>query len=174
MSAYRYASEELRADYIRAAAGLVLTGSAMLFVPSGTVLHWILLAFFGLFGVFGCRTWLRGKTGIETDTEAIMRPANGLPKIYARRVRWDELRKLKLRYFSVKRDRSEGWMQLKIAGGGSSLAVDSTLVGFEEIVGLAVIAAEANKLDLDGNTRANLAALGHRYDQNTAGQAAAS
>lgn len=173
MSTFRYARQELRADYIRAAAGLALMAAVLLFVSAGTVLHWILLGFSGLFAVFGIRTWLRGKAGIEADAEAIARPAPGFPQFLARHIRWDELRKLKLRYFSVKRDRSEGWMQLKVAGHGGSLAIDSALVGFDEIVGLAVAAAEANGLDLDGNTRANLAALGHRYNPAPAGRAAA-
>lgn len=164
MSHHRYAPEEIRADYIRVAAGLGLTVLPQFIIPFGSVLAWILAGGALLFLVFAFRTWLRQATGIEISRGGIARPGDGLLQLFARRVDWDDLRKLKVRYFSTKRDRSEGWMQMKIADSRNGLAVDSALDGFRDIAGLAADAAEARGLQLDGNTRANLAALGHRYE----------
>ena len=54
------------------------------------------------------------------------------------------LDRLKLSYFSTKRDRSDGWMQLSVGStGGRMVKVNSSLDGFHDIVERAARAAEA-------------------------------
>jgi len=76
-------------------------------------------------------------------------------------VEWSRLDRMKLSYFSTKRDRSGGWMQLTVGSAGSRLVrVDSALEGFYDIVERAAQAAETNGLELSVATRANLRSMG--------------
>ena len=68
---------------------------------------------------------------------------------------------MKLSYFSTKRDRSDGWMQLSLGSTGSrTLRVDSALEGFYDIVERAARAAETAGLPLSVATLANLRSMG--------------
>lgn len=80
-------------------------------------------------------------------------------------VRWDELDEVKLRFYSTWRDRTSGWMQLIVRGGGSAIRVDSALRGFEDLS--EAVFAEAAKRDLrfDSMTRQNAGALGLRLPE---------
>ena len=74
---------------------------------------------------------------------------------------WGRLDRLKLSYFSTKRDRSDGWMQLSVGStGGRQVKVDSSLDGFHDIVERAARAAEAGGVGLSEATRANLRSMG--------------
>lgn len=75
-------------------------------------------------------------------------------------VRWDELSVLQLRYYSTRRDRGDGWMQLKLRGADGSLRIESALSDFDAVVARAAGAAEHRGLALNESTRANLATLG--------------
>ena len=68
---------------------------------------------------------------------------------------------MKLSYFSTKRDRSGGWMQLVVgSAGGRAVKVDSSLDGFYDIVERAARAAESRGLELSRTTRSNLRSMG--------------
>jgi hypothetical protein len=76
-------------------------------------------------------------------------------------VEWGRIDRLKLSYFSTKRDRSDGWMQLSVGStGGRTVRLDSSLDGFHDIVERAARAAQASGLPLSDATRANLKAMG--------------
>ena len=76
-------------------------------------------------------------------------------------VEWNRLDRLKLSYFSTKRDRSDGWMQLTLgSAGGRTLKIDSSLDGFHDIVERAADAAGQTGLTMSEATRANLRAMG--------------
>ena len=116
----------------------------------------VLCAGFGLFAVFFVRTALRHRTRyvLGPDTLCADGPAGTL-------VEWSRIDRMKLSYFSTKRDRSDGWMQLTVgSAGGRTMKVDSSLDGFHDIVERAARAAEANRLELSPATRANLRAMG--------------
>jgi hypothetical protein len=152
MSEHRYPARNLMEDYARGAAGLVFLAIAC--VP----MHWVLHLIFGLMALlllsFGVRTYLRGRSRIVLD-------ATGIAVIGPRskRLAWADLAQLKLRYFSTRRDRKRGWMELNLKGGGASLAVESQIEGFEEIVRQAARAAMARGLTVDPSTEGNLAAM---------------
>ncbi|MEI6204087.1 MAG: hypothetical protein WCP68_19230 [Enhydrobacter sp.] len=116
----------------------------------------LLAAGFLLFIVFLARTALRQRTRyvLAADTLCADGPAGTL-------VEWNRLDRLKLSYYSTKRDRSDGWMQLAVgSAGGRTIKIDSALDGFYDIVERAAAAAEANKVELGTATRANLKSMG--------------
>jgi hypothetical protein len=80
---------------------------------------------------------------------------------------WDELSRVALRYFSLRRDRDAGWLELRISSGNRSLCLDSRIEGFERIAAQAARAAAENGLPLDGATLSNLDALGIQHSKCT-------
>jgi hypothetical protein len=152
----RYPRETLWADYIRAGTGAILCGLPLLLVEVNRWLAVILAAGFVLFGAFFVRTALRQRTHylLGSDSLCADGPAGTL-------VEWSRLDRMKLSYFSTKRDRSGGWMQLVIGStGGRTVKVDSSLDGFYDIVERAARAAEATGLELSRTTRVNLRSMG--------------
>ena len=90
----------------------------------------------------------------KTDTFAADGPAGGL-------VEWEQLDRMTLSYYSTKRDRSGGWMQLALRSAGARpVKVDSSLDGFYDIVERAAKAAEVRNLELSVATRVNLRSMG--------------
>ena len=151
----RYPRQTLWADYMRAAAGIVLCGAPLLLLEVNRWLVAILCLGFGLFALFFVRTALRHRTRyvLGPDTLRADGPAGTI-------VEWERLDRLKLSYFSTKRDRSDGWMQLSVgSAGGRTVKVDSSLDGFHDVVERAARAAEATGLVLSTATRANLRAM---------------
>lgn len=152
----RYPSRTVWADYVRAVLGTLLCGVPLLLVEVNLWVALILGAGFILFGAFLVRTVLRQRTHyvLGPDTLAAAGPVGAT-------VEWAGLDRLKLSYFSTKRDRSEGWMQLAIGStGGRTVKVDSALAGFHDVVERAAQAAGARGLELSMATRANLRSMG--------------
>ena len=138
-------------------AATVLTGSVANTTPVGTVAATVLGSFAAVFGIFGLRTVLRHGTSLEmTDTE--LRASGAWPC----RISWSELDRMKLAYYSTRRDRKSGWMQLQLRAGRARITLDSRLEGFERLVRQAAVAATARGLALTEPTAANLDALGIR------------
>ncbi|MHA1570099.1 MAG: hypothetical protein ACTSXZ_11575 [Alphaproteobacteria bacterium] len=176
MTRHHYPWPALRADYLRAGIGLALTGAPLFAVPDGTVVSVILGALVLLFLALGLRTGLRHASRFESDDEEVRRVAPALlhlpappfwpasPFWPARRVAWDGIERLRLRFFSTRRDRTGGWMQLTVGDTGGALNFDSSLDGFESVARRAAAAAARNRLPLNDATRANLAALGIRAE----------
>jgi len=152
MSEHRYPAHGLMLDYARGAAGLLFLALAL--VP----MHWVLHLVFGLVALlllsFGVRTWLRGRSRIVLDGAGI-----AVEGPIAKRVPWDTLDLLRLRYFSTRRDRKRGWMELTLGGGGAKLAIESQIEGFETIVQTAASAAIRRGLAVDASTEGNLVAM---------------
>jgi hypothetical protein len=152
----RYPRQTLWADYIRAGIGTVLCALPLLLVDVNRWIGGILLVLLVLFAAFFVRTALRQRTRyrLSSDTLCADGPAGTL-------VEWSRLDRLKLSYFSTKRDRTGGWMQLSVgSAGGRTVKVDSALEGFYDIVERAAQAAETNRLELTVATRANLRSMG--------------
>ena len=152
----RYPRETLWADYVRASAGVLLCGLPLLLLEVNHWLALVLLAGFVLFALFLARTALRHRTRymLASDTLCADGPAGGI-------VEWNRLDRLKLSYFSTKRDRSDGWMQLTVgSAGGRAVKIDSSLDGFHDVVERAAEAANATQLPLSRATLANLRAMG--------------
>lgn len=150
----RYSRRALAADYFRAVLGAVLTGVPMLFVGESPATLAVLGGLTALFVLFGFRTWLRHQTAVTFGTEGVV--ARGL---LGGGIVWRELDQLKLGYYTTRRDRQGGWMQLTLRGGGRRLKFDSSLEGFDRLVRRAAGVAAANNLELSDATQANLAAM---------------
>jgi hypothetical protein len=164
-SRHLYPASAMIGDYLRATAGLVPAGAIFATMPVAPVPATLLGGFAIVFGIFGLRTALRHNTSIEmTDTEirAYGLVANGLIE---RAISWAELDRLRLSYFSTRRDRKSGWMQLGLAGGGVRLSLDSRIAGFGEVVRRAADAAYERQLQVSESTAANLEALGVRVPE---------
>jgi hypothetical protein len=152
---HAYPMPAMLGDYLRAAAGLLPVAVLFATVPIGAVPGVILGGFGAIFGAFGIRTALRHQARIEmTDTG--LRAEGLLP----REIAWAELDRFKLAYYSTRRDRSSGWMQLELGAGATRLTVDSRIDGFDRLVHRAAETAAAHGLPLSDATAANLKALG--------------
>jgi hypothetical protein len=160
MSLHRYQPRALYGDFVRAGIGLAISLGALAVAGLSGFTAWLFGVCAAIFLLFGLRTLLRSVTNYQlTDT--------GLTRFYAtgfgrneRALAWQGLKQLKLRFFPAKRDRSQGWMEMTLAGEGARMRLDSTLGDFDAIVRAAVGAATRRRLDLSESTLSNLAALG--------------
>jgi len=119
---------------------------------------WVLTAVAALFLVYFGRTVCRQLTHIELDEAGIC--ARGpAPGLLSAAIRWDDLRLLRLDYYSTRADREGGWMQLKLGDAQRTIRIDSDLDGFVQIVERAARAAAERGLPLGASTLANLEAL---------------
>jgi hypothetical protein len=154
---FSYPASAMAGDYLRAAAGLAPTVLILSTVSVGTVAGIVLGGFAVIFGAFAIRTGLRHGTSLEVDAAELR--ATGLRPVT---IPWDRLDGMKLAYYSTRRDRKSGWMQLELGAGRARLCLDSRLDGFDRLVRHAAIAAAERGLQLSEASAANLQALGIR------------
>jgi hypothetical protein len=154
---FSYPASAMAGDYLRAGAGLVPTVLILSTVSVGPVAGVVLGGCAVSFGAFAIRTGMRHGSSIEVDETELrttgLRPAT---------IPWDRLDRMKLAYYSTRRDRKSGWMQLELSAGRARLSLDSRLDGFDRLVRHAAIAAAERGLQLSEATAANLQALGIR------------
>jgi len=154
---FSYPASAMLGDYLRAAAGLGPSALILATVSLDSVAAVVIGGFATLFGAFALRTALRHNTRLEVDDSGLR--AIGLTQTA---VPWDRLDRMKLAYYSTRRDRKSGWMQLQLRAGRARITLDSRLEGFERLVRQAAVAATARGLALTEPTAANLDALGIR------------
>lgn len=154
MTRHAYPPSALLGDYLRALAGFLPAIAVLALAPVGAIGATVLGGLAALFGVFGVRTALRHCTRVEL-TEAALR-AWGVAREC---IPWNNLDRMKLSYYSTRRDGRGGWMQLELRAGSSILRVDSRIEGFSELVSASMAAAKTRGLSLDPATLANLEAL---------------
>jgi len=157
VTCHAYPTSAMIGDYFRAAAGLVPAAAVLATLPLASITTVVLGGFAALFAGFGIRTIIRHQTRLEVTGSALR--ATGLRRAS---IIWEELDRMNLAYYSTRRDRREGWMQLDLRSGRSRIRLDSRITGFAELVEISVRAAEARGLSLSAATAANLAALGVR------------
>ena len=132
-------------DYLRAAAGRRSGGGNARDVALGSITTVVLGGFAALFAGFGIRTIIRHQTRLEVTGSALR--ATGLRRAS---IIWEELDRMNLAYYSTRRDRREGWMQLDLRSGHSRIRLDSRITGFAEAGrDFGQSAAEARGLDLE-------------------------
>jgi hypothetical protein len=158
---FRYPWRALALDYAGSAAGLACSLGLVGFVRLAAPVAWVLTAAAALFLVYFARTVCRQLTHIELDEAGIRArgPASGL---LSAAIRWEDLRSLRLDYYSTRADREGGWMQLKLGDAqrtGQTIRIDSDLDGFAQVVERAARAAAERGLALEPSTLANLQAL---------------
>jgi hypothetical protein len=155
MTLYSYPTSAMLGDYARAAAGLAPTAALLAMTPVGLTAAVVLGGFASLFAVFGIRTALRHATQFEM-TETML---NGLGLLSCS-IEWSELDRVRLAYYSTRRDRRVGWMQLELRSARKKVQLDSRIEGFTEVVKASARAAELRGVPLDPATLANFEALG--------------
>ncbi|HJP23401.1 MAG: hypothetical protein QF546_07905 [Alphaproteobacteria bacterium] len=155
MTEHRYPPRALVADYLRAGVGLVLTLAPLLFTEPIPVVSMLLGGMAILFAFFALRTALRQITHFELSASGI-RAMGPRPRDIA----WAQLEDFSLRYYSTRRDGEQGWLQLKLAGAGNSLKIDSALEDFDQITAQALAAAGRRGLACSPATLDNLRRLG--------------
>jgi hypothetical protein len=155
MTRHAYPASAMIGDYLRAGAGFFPAVSILACASLGPVAIGIVAAVAALFALFGLRTALRHATRLEA-TETGLSASGPWPTT----IRWAELDRIKLAYYSTRRDRSDGWMQLDLRAGGASLRLDNRLDGFNYLVERSAVAAAARGVEISATTAANLRALG--------------
>lgn len=151
MSLHFYPLRSLLADYARAVLGVGVTLVPIIVSGEFGIVTWILLAVMAVFVVYGVRTALRQFTRIEVSEIGIR--ALGP---FGRAITWDDMGGIALRYYSTRRDRQKGWLQLKVKGPGGSISLDSQIEDFETILKAAMREAEARDIAPDPTTQENL------------------
>jgi hypothetical protein len=154
MSVHTYPFRALIGDYLRAGAGIGLATVPMAAIPSHPFLLYLFGGAIAVFAYFFLRTLSRQLTQIEATDEDV---ASNMPP--RRGLAWRELENVSLRYYSTRRGRSGGWMQLNLAGQGTRISIDSSISGFRDLAARAARAATANGIDLDAASAANFRAL---------------
>lgn len=155
MSTHAYPTPAIAGDYLRAASGLCLVGLPLAVAEPVPAVTTLLVASAALFALYGAGTVRRHMARIELSEDGIC--SRGLT---ATLIRWSDLRHLKLSHYSTRRDRSGGWLQLLLVGGGQRLRIDSQVEDFIVLAARATQAARENQIPLDPATIANLEALG--------------
>jgi hypothetical protein len=157
MRVYRYPGRALAGDYLRAALGLCIGLSVILFVALSPAIIVIFGGLACLFGFYGFRTVRRQLTRVAVTDAEICDTGLG-----TRVMAWGDLRRIKLRYFGTKRQERDrgGFMQLTLKGGGTSLTYDSGLEGFDYVTWRAAKALRENGRAMDPTSAGNLLTLG--------------
>ncbi len=151
---HRYPTHRVIGDYARALAGIVLSALPATRLPLASPGFLVCAACVALFAAFGVQTWMRQRARVVVDPAYIeVRPWGG-------RLHWTRLGAMKLGYFSTRRDRRDGWMQLVIRGERRTIRLDSRLDGFDAIAACASRWALENRVALSPGTVENLRALG--------------
>jgi hypothetical protein len=151
---YRYPWRAVLPDYARAVLGVVFTATPLMLMDLPGLVTWVLAFLAMIFALLGAQAALRHATRILMGAHDI----RALPM--GTRLAWDDLSRLTLAYFSVRRDGRNGWMELKLCSGRRTLRIDSRLDGFTEVVRQAAAAAGDACLHLEASTLSNLATLG--------------
>ncbi len=152
---HRYHRGGLVGDGLRAGAGLALCAWPPAVTSVGPVWASILGALALLFALYGLRAVVRSLSRICLDDIGIWSKGP-----FATAIRWDDLASMKLSYYSTRRDSRGGWMQLRLAGGGKRLRIDSALEGFGDIVDRVARIARGNGIEMAPTTEENLRSLG--------------
>ncbi len=156
---YRYPRRAQTAAYLRSAAGLIMVGIPIALGDPGVTASIILGAIALAFAIYGARAWLRGRGRVHVSSVGIS-VSGPLPSA----IRWEDLTDVRLSYYSTKREKHDGWMQLKIAGKSKKITIESTLDGFANVVRLAIGEAQARRIELSPSTRNNLRPLGIKIE----------
>ena len=168
MSRHRYRPASVRGDFIRASVGLALCGLSLYAVWNHNVARWIFIVLVAFFVLFALRTLIRQMTEFELTPGGIQRsiaPGGASGKGNSKTLSWNSLDRVRLKYYSTRRDRSDGWMHLVMRAAEGRLSVDSTVDQFDQIAHAAARAAVVNRVDMSGATMSNFAALDIRLDR---------
>jgi hypothetical protein len=151
---FRYSRRALALDYAGSGAGAAVCAVLLLVASPALVPGVLMAAAAALFLVYLTRTVCRQLTHIELD-EAGIRVRGPL----GADIRWENLRSMRLDYYSTRSDREGGWMQLRLRDAGRTIRLDSDLEGFVELVRAVAEQAARRGVALDASSLGNLRAM---------------
>lgn len=155
---FHYPLGKLVPDYLRAGLGFGLT---MVPLPAALGAHpvalLVVLGFAGLFGSFGLSTFLRQKSTVKASEEGIR-----IEGLRNKAIRWQDVRQIDLRYFSTRKEKDKGWLQLKVISPGNTIRVDSNLNDFDALLRWVVIGITRHDLPVTLIGRENFASVGQK------------
>ncbi len=149
-----YPADYFRGAYLRGALGLGFAVIMYVLLPASPIVLGLVVLLGLPFALYIYQTRLRQMSQIRFDTEQIW--VAGPQSV---RITWAQLGSIHLAYYSTRKDGRNGWMQLKLQGGGSTLRFESDLDGFEDLASFAYSQARRLGLDLDIQTRQNMKTL---------------
>lgn len=153
---YRWPRTALLADFLRSGIGFVLTLLFLLLVPFRSFAFFAFSPIVVIFGLYVAQTGLRARSVMTLLPEGL-----AVDGIFGQRIiRWDALDLFSLRYYTLRRDKQAGWMDLKLGSAGYSITLDDRLGGFHSILERAWQAARERDIGISSSTYANLTAAG--------------
>ncbi|HCP00678.1 MAG: hypothetical protein CL573_01545 [Alphaproteobacteria bacterium] len=152
MTEHRYESRAVNADLLRAAIGLLCCLALLAAAELDAFATLVFAIPAALFAVFGLRTWCNRAIIVTLGPKHI---AAG-----SRTITWDNLAGVTLSCFATRRDRDNGWMQLKLKSPQGNIALNSGLEGFDRVCCVAFEAARTYDIELTAASTRNFAALG--------------
>ena len=141
-------------DYFRSAMGIAVSIIPLVVVSSKPVITYLFSAMIIVFLAFGLRTILRHLTRIEVWDEGI---TVNLP--FRKQIGWSDISALKIKYFSTRKNKKNGWLQMTVGGAGQSISVDSKISGFRDILKQRHRSRRRQRVSLDEASTANMEAL---------------
>jgi len=153
---FRWPRTALLGDFFRSGIGFVLTLSFLLLVPFRSLAFFAFSPIVVIFGLYVAQTALRARSVMTLLPEGL-----AVEGIFGRRIiRWAALDVFALRYYTLRRDKQAGWMDLKLGSAGYSITLDDRLGGFHSILERAWQAARERDIGISSSTYANLTAAG--------------
>ena len=156
---WRYPRRAIALEYFYTVLGLTFTLLPLALVTPLQAVTGVLSGLAFLFFTFGIRTALRHNVFVEVSDSGITL-GRMLNSSWGETIPWNEISELKLSYFSTRRDRHGGWMQLRLRGNKRTIRLDSTLDGFDKLLSYAAHQVRRQGLELSSETLQNLNALG--------------
>ncbi|HEX6959075.1 MAG TPA: hypothetical protein VF194_13915 [Ferrovibrio sp.] len=154
-----YPFSRLWPDYLRSLLGLAFCLGLLLFATPQSVIFVLLAGLSLLFAWLGASAIWRQQIEVQLDASGVACQGRWGFGVRRRVVEWSGVSAVVLRYYSTRRDRGKGWLQLTIEGHGGRLSVDSDMIGFPQLVREALAAARRLDLPLSETTLANAARL---------------
>jgi hypothetical protein len=154
--AYRWPRAAIMADYWRSGPAFSACFVAALLVPPLSIGFAVFATLALVFGLYLGQTVLRARTTATLVPDGLAISGYFGDQI----IRWDTLDGFALRYYTLRRDKEAGWLDLKLAGGGAKVTLDDRIDGFRPILERAWDAARERDLGISSATYANLTAAG--------------
>ncbi|MBV6634252.1 MAG: PH domain-containing protein [Alphaproteobacteria bacterium] len=154
-----YDRVSITGDLVRGVFGIAATFGPLLLVPD---VHPVFVAILGSLGALF--SWFLIRTGMRWPVRVAVSPnglslRNGVGSTET--LAWQDLQAVQLRYYSTRRDRDEGWLQLELSHrSGQKLKLDSNLAEFGTVGEYAAIAAQRHGLTVDTTSADNFLFLG--------------
>jgi hypothetical protein len=165
----RYPLSALAFDYIRGLIGLGISMLILEAIGIDTPVFWVFVGLAVLFLIWLANTFLRHMSRIRFDQDGLN--TSPWPN---KSIAWSGLKRMELRYYTMKRrrrkepegdsgaggKREQGWMTLTLRSERQRIDIESTLPHFADIVARAAHAAREAHVELDQITMENLSAIG--------------